>query len=307
MRFFLFLVSVLVSVTSAQTVQVVDMIELTSPQDGIFYFPQFSPDGGKVIFSSSAYHGLLYYDLNKKQIIRINSYQGAGYEPVFSSDGNKVFFRIDRYEKGKKITSIGEYNFKTNSHRIVAENQRNMSIVELSQSGNLILRHGNIIETVQLNGGVKKNENQAYDPLVYAKGKALFLEQNGNIKEIVPVGNRNYIWPSLSPDKSRILFTVAGKGTYICDFNGNIKTELGYANAPQWSPDGKWILYMHDTDDGQRYLSSDIYIVTADGNQRIKLTDSQRIYMYPQWSPDMRQIVFHSEEGQIYLLKLQIN
>jgi Tol biopolymer transport system component len=307
MKFSIFIVVMLVMVSFAQTVKVLGVDDLTSMQDGAFYHPRFSPDGSKILFCGAGYTGLLYYDLSNKQIIRINAHRGAGYEPVFSAEGDKVFFRIDSYERGRKFTSIGEYDFNTNSQQIIRENSRNVSLLGVNQDSGLLLRQVDNIEIIKAIDRSKKNSARMNEPIIYARGEVLFVEKGGIKKELVPFGKGNYIWPSLSPDQERIVFTFAGKGTYICDLDGNIETDIGYANAPQWSSDGNWIAYMLDTDDGHQYLSSDIYVTAADGSQRFNLTDAQQIYMYPQWSPDMRQIVVHSEDGIIYLLKLQIN
>ncbi|MCK4295874.1 MAG: PD40 domain-containing protein, partial [Candidatus Marinimicrobia bacterium] len=121
------------------------------------------------------------------------------------------------------------------------------------------------------------------------------------------LGEGQYIWLSISPDKSKLLFTLAGRGTFITDLNGNALIELGYANAPMWSPDGNWVVYMVDEDDGYRITASDIYAVSSDGKEKVQLTNTQNtIEMHPNWSPSMDKIVFDTIEGNIMLIEVKI-
>ncbi|MBL7067648.1 MAG: PD40 domain-containing protein, partial [Candidatus Marinimicrobia bacterium] len=103
------------------------------------------------------------------------------------------------------------------------------------------------------------------------------------------------------------LFTLAGAGTFITDLEGKIQAQLGIANAPKWSPDGKWIVYMVDEDDGHVITASDIWAVSADGKTRIQLTKTSEIHeMYPAWSPLMDKIVFDTNSGKIIIMNISV-
>jgi Tol biopolymer transport system component len=153
----------------------------------------------------------------------------------------------------------------------------------------------------------KKNNHEISEtePLVtLEKGEMVIYNHNSKSK-LQPLGEGHYIWPSLSPDKERLLFTKTGDGTYISDLAGDIKFSLGYANDPKWSPDGKWIVYMVDKDDGHQYLSSEIYITDIKGQNRVRITEGKSIDMYPTWSPDGNKIAFHTNQGDVYLVHLK--
>jgi Tol biopolymer transport system component len=144
--------------------------------------------------------------------------------------------------------------------------------------------------------------------IVFAENSKLVIYDNDTRNILENLGEGNFAWPSISPDNTKLLFTKAGEGTFVSDLNGNILVELGYANAPVWSPDSKWIAYMVDSDNGYFYTASDVYVVSSDGEKKYQLTDTEySIEMYPQWAPDGTKIAFHTTNGIIKILQLEID
>ena len=92
------------------------------------------------------------------------------------------------------------------------------------------------------------------------------------------------------------------------DLQGNILAELGKANAPQWSPDGKWIVYMYDVDDGHQLRESEIWISAADGSVKKQITNTNdRKEIYPSWKNKISEILFSDDRGVVYKAILDIN
>jgi dipeptidyl aminopeptidase/acylaminoacyl peptidase len=63
--------------------------------------------------------------------------------------------------------------------------------------------------------------------------------------------------------------------------------------APQWSPDGKWIMFTvseWNRKDDRR--DSHIYVISAAGGEPVKLTNGERGESQPRWSPDSARIAF---------------
>lgn len=159
---------------------------------------------------------------------------------------------------------------------------------------------------ILLVGSDRKAENPE-TRLVHTFENHLTLYENGKEKKMMPSGEGNYVWASLSPDGEKILYNKAGEGTFICDLNGKILAELGYANAPEWSPNGRWIAFMKDYDDGHFITESEIWIASADGKEFRQLTKTEdKIEMYPRWAPDNRALVFHDLSGTLYRMKLHV-
>ena len=100
----------------------------------------------------------------------------------------------------------------------------------------------------------------------------------------------------------RIVFTgdVGGNmDIYVIGLDGSGLTRLTTSDAlefdPYWSPDGKRIVYRHETDGG---LTSEIYVMNADGSDQTNLTNRPNQQdNAPAWSPDGTMIAYASSGG----------
>lgn len=139
----------------------------------------------------------------------------------------------------------------------------------------------------------------------YTEKLQLIVERNGvrKVLEPLPKGSR-YLWGSLSPDQSRILFTATGKGSYICDLNGRILSGIGYLNAPVWYGN-TMVVGMVDKDNGESITASSITVVSVDGKQRQALTPIAEIAMYPAADIESGKIAYNTLEGEIRVLELK--
>ncbi len=64
---------------------------------------------------------------------------------------------------------------------------------------------------------------------------------------------------------------------------------------PQVSPDGKWVAYVLSTPDSAKDKSdSDIWMISWDGNESVKLTASKESESRPRWTPDGKYLTFVS-------------
>ena len=62
----------------------------------------------------------------------------------------------------------------------------------------------------------------------------------------------------------------------------------------QWSPDSQQIAFEAYTPSGD---GTDVYVVSRDGSDLTRLTDSDGYYRNPSWSPDSKQLVFTYQPG----------
>jgi len=289
---------------SGQDWQVQKIEKLTDAGSGSYFFPQFSPDGSFIVFTKEKYRGLYAFDLQNRHLSVLSDAPGAGYQPVISADGKKIYFRKQTVVKRRIQSSLVELDMVSKSEINLVPPQSHLTPPRLTYGQQLVYRNATGLQQLDLQPAALKKSTVSGDPVVYAENRSMILCQHGGSRVLQPLGEGHYIWASISPDKQQILFTLAGKGTYVSTLEGKILYELGNAHAAQWSPDGQWVVFMVDEDDGYQYTASKLFITSLDGRKKIQLTGRELVAMFPAWSPDGRNITFHSLAGEIYLLHL---
>ncbi len=305
----LFLFAVLViSLTpfiKAQNIRVAGMEEITPKQGEEFYFPKFSNDDSQIILTKSNFKGLYSYDRSKHELKTLTDDNGAGYEFSISKDDQLIYYRADSFIKGRKYSKLIVQNLNDLSKSVIVGEQRDLSPPKILNDGSIFYTSQDRINILENKSFKRKSISGINTSFVTIEKCKIAFYQNGIKRELTPLGSGNYIWASLSPDKSKILFTLAGKGTFVSDLKGKILTKLGYADFPRWSPDGRWIAYMVDRDDGYTVTSSDLYVQSLDGSKTVKLTNTKEIHeMYPEWSSNGKEIICNTSEGRIFVLNI---
>ena len=130
--------------------------------------------------------------------------------------------------------------------------------------------------------------------------------------------------PSWSPDGKRMAFVSRRDGhvhpidgwrtseIYVMDADGNNQQRLTdndfYDTHPSWSPDGERIAFISRRAGhfiGEFGLSSEIYVMDADGKNTRRLTNNRKTDVSPSWSSDGKRIVFSSYRdgnAEIYVM-----
>ncbi|MBQ9704738.1 MAG: Ig-like domain-containing protein [Paludibacteraceae bacterium] len=143
------------------------------------------------------------------------------------------------------------------------------------------------------------------DTYVANEDLQLVLYRNGERRVLTPHGSDvNYIWQSLSPDGTKILFNTL-YGTGVCDLEGKELVNLGGLDAPVWFGNDK-VVGMLDTHDGDYFTSSCIAIRSLDGSMFQKLTDPKEMGMYPAVSAETGQIAYSTLRGEVKLLQTDL-
>ncbi len=304
MRMFFFILIVFVALTSAQTFRVESVKPLTTPEEGQYFFPTVGPDGETVYFTGMNYTGLYARNMKSGSIVTITEDPGAGYNPVISEDGEMVYYRTYQYKGMRRYSSLISYDQQDRRKQTLESEVRDLSFPILTPDGHINYTVDSKLKAIA-SAGLSEQHGNGQGPVVYIERRKIILYTGDERKELEPLGPGIYVWPSLSPQGDRLLFTKGGEGTFVTDLDGNILSELGMANAPKWSPDGNWIVYMDDKDDGHQILSSEIFVVKSDGSERIKLTDTtDKIEMYPSWGTDNSTLVYALDRGQIMIMRL---
>ncbi len=118
--------------------------------------------------------------------------------------------------------------------------------------------------------------------------------------------------PYWSPDSAKILFQSHRDGfwqIYELTLNGKAVKRLSDGNSndvnPQYSPDGKQIVFRSYPKTGSP--TAVIYVMNADGSNRVAVSDSKGDALNPAWSPDNKLIAYQSNlkgAGDIFVYQL---
>ncbi|MCK5457529.1 MAG: hypothetical protein KAI45_10425, partial [Melioribacteraceae bacterium] len=200
-----------VGITFAQEVSVISNIPITSLEQGEFYYPIGNIDDSKIIFSSETYKGLWMLDNTNGRIEKLNDYYSAGYEPAFT-DGDRIIHRKDDFKNNRRFISIYEYNVFEKSETIIKEELRDIAQIKVVNGDEINYSRNQSLLEISSNSNLAKTATTNL-PIVMIENSDLVLYNNGEREVVNPIGDGNYLWASVSPDGSRLLFTFAGQGS----------------------------------------------------------------------------------------------
>jgi len=197
-----------INLVIGQSVQVKGIEKVTDVEDVRYYHPKFMPDGESLILTQSNYLGLVKKNLATAGVEELNMLPGAGYEPLISKDGKYIYYHANKYAKGRRYTSLISQNILTKESFKIEDYGRH-KILPTGFSGNRLnyLKNSEIISFDINNQQISKYMINESEPMVTTEKGTLVIHLGGEKRYLKPVGDGHYIWPSLSPDKKRLLFT----------------------------------------------------------------------------------------------------
>jgi Tol biopolymer transport system component len=143
--------------------------------------------------------------------------------------------------------------------------------------------------------------------LLGVEAQKIQLLVNGQRRQLDPLGNGSYIWPSLSPDKKSLLAYDMDRGAFVSDLSGKVLAKLGGLDGPTWSRDGDWVVAFDEVNDGHAVTGSDLFAVKPDGTGKTQLTTTADVIeLYPSCSPTENKIVCHTLDGKLLLLTYEV-
>jgi len=222
--------------------------------DSCGFFPQLTPDGQWLLFSPTEGTSLLLKNLNTGVVMTVATTGYPGFDAILGDDG-KVYYVTQQRKKHNLVYRTGHcYDPVTRKDKVVLKAQ-----------------HGRVQPLRATRGIVINGEHQIYrsdkhvGAWAYTRGDKLYLvDDAGTTRELQPVkGSNGYLWAALSPDGTRVLFEAASKGTYVCDLNGKVLTELGEFLMPCWY-NNDYIIAMSNVGN-VRLSGSRIWLLSADG------------------------------------------
>lgn len=276
---------------SAQQVSVVQRTRLLST-DAAFY-PVLSPDGSQLLFSSADAQGLQFLNLNTGRVESITTATSAGRDAKWGPDGNVYYVTQSRNAQNLTLRTAYRYDVATGANTQLLAAQHGPVQPEVGTAGMAV-------------NGPRKSYRSARNlgTSVRTQGSKVILTVNGKTREFSPVESwAGYLWPSLSPDGTKVLFYAAEKGAVVIDLNGHVLSMLGRIELPQWY-NNDYILGQRTTDDGHQFTASHIELAKADGSFRTNLTDEGSMTFQP--TTAVGKIVYTTIDGQAYLMTINI-
>jgi Tol biopolymer transport system component len=273
----LFVAACLMSLAaSAQVLEVASMTKLATPENTDAKVAGVSPDGSYVLLTNGSNKGLQRFDVATQETTVLTTAEGAGFNVQISKDGQELVYRE---------TQIGKDNLR--KHNIVRKNlaTEKVSTVARAQRTTSRMATSDNLTTVSI------------------QDRLIVLKRNGLTTTLAPNGSHlSYIWPSVSPDGTKICYYVCGNGCWVANIDGSNPQYIGHkVQAAQWY-DNNTLVAMATYDDGHFTTASSIVVYTLDGKKQV-LTNDDMIAMWPYAAKNA--IVFSTIEGETYMLNIK--
>ena len=285
------------SVASAQLLNVGSPEKVNLPIDMKVSQSAMSHDGSFAIVNGGG--RLVKVDFATGKTIQVA--QRASVEDVeISEDGSTVVFRQSSYQGKLRYTALKSVNLNTGVETTLVAPSRNF------QGFNVV---GNRVNAVNAGKASTKALNVTASassaPVASIHYGALHVTVNGVTRNISPQGTEgeSYLWPSVSPDGTKVLYYHVGTGAWVCNLDGSNPVRVARIRAAQWY-NNDVVVGMQDTDNGEVFTSSKLVAVKADGSVRQDLTQVSSMAMYPSVAGDGSRIAYITPDGEFFILNV---
>ena len=296
MRKVLFALALGFSMSSmAQVLEVTSIDKVNLPE--LAAVAAISPQGDYLLLTSATNQGLIKYDLTTNESRVLSTASSAGHNVRISPDGQTVVYRESTFNnKHLRQSSLKSVNLTTGATQELVKPTRDLQGYSVDATSAAAVNKGKY--SSKAIGAAKA---QKVPVLSIDKGQ-LMITINGKTRQLSPNGTQfSYMWPSLSPDGTKVLFYQAAHGAYVCDLDGSNVRKVGQMRAPVWY-DNNTIVGMMDKDDGEFIYASTIVAATLDGATQV-LTDDATIAMYPHATAG--KIAFSTPAGEAYIINVK--
>lgn len=278
----------------------IEPLNVNQDKDKVLQAVAISPQGDYLLLSTDTKQGLLKWDFATSTMTKVTDDEGAGSDVSISSDGRQIVYGEVTYKDKRRHQAIKAADLSTGKKQTLAKAARNQQGIIADDGTAATITDGK----VKLHSLRKGASPTVERPILTRHHLKLYITQGGETRMLAPNGaNERYIWASLSPDGSRVLYYVSDHGTFVCDIDGSNVIAMGDLTAPKWWDDHT-IVGMDETDNEYVVTASSIVARTLDGQEQI-LTPADVIATYPQPSSRSGKIAFSTPEGKIYLITVE--
>ena len=278
----------------AQVLNVTSIEKVSLPEQAAV--AAISPQGDYLLLTSATNQGLTKYDLTSGQSQTLSTAPSAGHNVKISPDGQTVVYREGSFNKKHlRLSSLNSVNLATGASQVLVKPTRDLQGYAADGTSAAAVNKGKYSSKA-----IGTAKAQKLPVLSINKGQ-LMITVNGKTKKLSPNGDQySYMWASLSPDGTKVLYYQAAHGTYVCNLDGSNVRKVGKMRAPVWY-DNNTVVGMMDLDDGEFIYASTIVAATLDGTIQT-LTDDATIAMYPHAAAG--KIAFSTPAGEAYIINV---
>lgn len=251
------------------------IVEPAQRIDGVptAWHPVLSTDGQRLLFSAEDHTGLKCLNLADGTLETIDKDAAAGFNPVFAADGKTVVYTTARLIDGLTNRDVRKYTPGAGNSKVVKPMSR---------------RDNNI-------NVIAGNTNYAtadYDKII--------VTVNGVSTALSPLADaHSYLWASLSPDGTRLLFTEPFKGVYVSNPDGTSPRRLAAkGDFAAWAGNNI-VVYIESHDDGYQTLDSQLKAIDLTTGATTTVTDTDVIVSEATAAHNGR-VVYSTIQGELY-------
>ena len=259
----------------------------------------FAPSGDYLLLSSPSHRGLVKFDLASKKATTLTTAEGAGYNAQIMANGANVVYREKSISHDKlTYTAVKQVDVATLNKVTLVEPTRDLQAVAVEGNTAITTTRG------KMNLRAMDGKTTATRPVISSENLLLYIHNGSEQRLFAPQGTEvTYIWPSLSPDATRVLYYVGATGCFVANLDGTEVISMGQIRAPKWL-NNNTIVGMRDTDNGVFVTSSVIVAKTLAGTEQV-ITGDDTIAMFPLTNADGTKIVFSTPAGEVYMMNVQ--
>lgn len=284
------------SVASAQLLNVGSIEKVNLPEGVTAEQSAMSHDGSFAVINGSG--GLVKVDFatgKTVQLAKSASMQGI----EISEDGSTVVFKQPSFQGKLRYTALKSINLNNGVEATLVAPSRNL------QGFNVVGNRVNALNKGKVTTKALNASAASTAPVASISRGALLVTVNGVTKNISPQGTtgNSYLWPSVSPDGTKVLYYLAGRGAFVCNIDGSNPVSLGIMRAPQWY-NNNVVVGMLDKDNGEVVTASQLVAAKTDGSVRQNLTQVSSMAMYPSVAGNGSKIAFSTPNGEMFILNI---
>lgn len=284
------------AVASGQLLDVTGITAVSLPAGVAVEQAVVSPDGSHVAYTDLRSPGISLLNVSNSTVTPV-SRAGIGLDMSFSPDGRTLVYDEVRYDNSRRMVSVHAYTLATGRSAQVVAPTRELQGVAVSNAKVSAVAGGRIESRTLSQAAVAER------PVLSIDRGQLCITSGGRTRVLSPLGTTgmSYLWPTLSPDGTRICFYAASMGCYTCRVDGSDVKKIGWLRAASWY-DNNTLVGMHDITDGCATTQSEIVACSADGTVRQSLTPACYIAVLPSVADG--RIAFSTVEGDLYFINI---